>query len=144
MLQNYRLANALRTADPNHSCGGEVKANTMNQPFKKVLSVIAISNCRFLSEFLVRVSLGQMCCYLQNKNLHSMIAPTLKDTYSLEKKGLNAILAELLLLICVSQNLLKRGGDQERQRVVNKGKRQFKRKSQTREKSQTRDLFWLW
>ena len=114
MLQNYRLANALRTADPNHSCGSEVKANTMNQPFKKVLSIIAISNCRFLSEFLVRVSLGQMCnCYLQNKNLHSMISPTLKDTYSLEKKGVNAILAELLLLIRVSQNLLKHGGDQD-------------------------------
>lgn len=117
MLQNYRLANALRTADPNHSCGSEVKANTMNQPFKKVLSVIAISNCRFLSEFLVRVSLGQMCCYFQNKNLRSMISPTLKDTYSLEKKGLNAILAELLLLICVSQNLLKRGGDQDSQQL---------------------------
>ena len=87
MLQNYRLANALRTADPNHSCGSEVKANTMNQPFKKVLSIIAISNCRFLSEFLVRVSLGQMCCYLQNKNLHSMISPTLKDMYSLENKN---------------------------------------------------------
>ena len=117
MLQNYRLANALRTADPNHSCGCEIKANTMNQPFKKVLSIIAISNCRFLSEFLVRVSLGQMCCYLQNKNLHSMISPTSKDTYSLEKKGLNAILAELLLFICVSQNLLKRGGDQESQQL---------------------------
>ena len=117
MLQNYRLANALRTADPNHSCGSEVKANTMNQPFKKVLSIKAISNCRFLSEFLVRVSLGQMCCYFQNKNLHSMISPTLKDTYSLEKKGLNAILAELLLLICVSQNLLKRGGDQDSQQL---------------------------
>lgn len=117
MLQNYRLANALRTADPNHSCGSEVKANTMNQPFKKVLSIIAISNCRFLSEFLVMVSLGQMCCYLQNKNLHSMISPTLKDTYSLEKKGVNAILAELLLLIRVSQNLLKRGGDQDSQQL---------------------------
>lgn len=117
MLQNYRLVNALRTADPNHSCGSEVKANTMNQPFKKVLSIKAISNCRFLSEFLVRVSLGQMCCYFQNKNLHSMISPTLKDTYSLEKKGLNAILAELLLLICVSQNLLKRGGDQDSQQL---------------------------
>lgn len=118
MLQNYRLANALRTADPNHSCGSEVKANTMNQPFKKVLSIIAISNCRFLSEFLVRVSLGQMCCYFQNKNLHSMISPTLKDTYSLvEKKGLNAILAELLLLIRVSQNLLKHGGDQDSQQL---------------------------
>lgn len=117
MLQNYRLANALRTADPNHSCGSEVKANTMNQPFKKVLSIIAISNCRFLSEFLVRVSLGQMCCYLQNKNLHSMISPTLKDTYSLEKKGVNAILAELLLLIRVSQNLLKHGGDQDSQQL---------------------------
>ena len=89
----------------------------MNQPFKKVLSIIAISNCRFLSEFLVRISLGQMCCYFQNKNLHSMISPTLKDTYSLEKKGLNAILAELLLLIRVSQNLLKRGGDQESQQL---------------------------
>ena len=89
----------------------------MNQPFKKVLSIIAISNCRFLSEFLVRVSLGQMCCYFQNKNLHSMISPTLKDTYSLEKKGLNAILAELLLLIRVSQNLLKRGGDQDSQQL---------------------------
>lgn len=117
MLQNYRLANALRTADPNHSCGSEVKANTMNQPFKKVLSIIAISNCRFLSEFLVRVSHGQMCCYFQNKNLHSMISPTLKDTDSLEKKGLNAILAELLLLIRVSQNLLKRGGDQDSQQL---------------------------
>ena len=117
MLQNYRLVNALRTADPNHSCGSEVKANTMNQPFKKVLSIIAISNCRFLSEFLVRVSLGQMCCYFQNKNLHSMISPTLKDTYSLEKKGLNAILAELLLLIRVSQNLLKHRGDQDSQQL---------------------------
>lgn len=117
MLQNYRLVNALRTADPNHSCGSEVKANTMNQPFKKVLSIIAISNCRFLSEFLVRVSLGQMCCYFQNKNLHSMISPTLKDTYSLEKKGLKAILAELLLLIRVSQNLLKRRGDQDSQQL---------------------------
>lgn len=117
MLQNYRLANALRTADPNHSCGSEVKANTMNQPFKKVLSIIAISNCRFLSEFLVRVSHGQMCCYLQNKNLHSMISPTLKDTYSLEKKDVNAILAELLLLIRVSQNLLKCGGDQDSQQL---------------------------
>lgn len=46
-----------------------------------------------------------------------MISPTLKDTYSLEKKGLNAILAELLLLICVSQNLLKRGGDQDSQQL---------------------------
>lgn len=138
MLQNYRLANALRTADPNQSCGGEVKPNTMNQPFKKVLSIIAISNCRFLSEFLVRVSLGQMCCYLQNKNLHSMISPTLKDMYSLEKMGLNAILAELLLLIRVSQRRSREPT------VVNKGKRQLKRKSQKREKSQTRDLFWLW
>lgn len=138
MLQNYRLANALRTADPNQSCGGEVKPNTMNQPFKKVLSIIAISNCRFLSEFLVRVSLGQMCCYLQNKNLHSMISPTLKDMYSLEKMGLNAILAELLLLIRVSQRRSREPT------VVNKGKRQLKRKSQKREKSQTRGLFWLW
>ena len=47
-----------------------------------------------------------------------MISPTLKDTYSLvEKKGLNAILAELLLLIRVSQNLLKRGGDQDSQQL---------------------------
>ena len=46
-----------------------------------------------------------------------MISPTSKDTYSLEKKGLNAILAELLLFIRVSQNLLKRGGDQESQQL---------------------------
>ena len=33
------------------------------------------------------------------------------------KKGLNAILAELLLLIRVSQNLLKCGGDQDSQQL---------------------------
>ena len=33
---NCRLANALRTADPNNSCGGEVKGSSLNQAFKKV------------------------------------------------------------------------------------------------------------
>lgn len=144
MLQNYRLANALRTADPNHSCGCEVKANTMNQPFKKVLSIIAISSCRFLTELLVRVSLDQMCCYLQNKNLHILtISRTLTDMYSLEKKGLNAILAELFVNACLTEPL-KAWRRSREPTVVNKGKRQLNRKSQKREKSQTRHLFWLW
>ncbi|XP_078372487.1 myophilin-like isoform X1 [Oculina patagonica] len=33
------LANTLRTADPNNSCGCEIKANTMNQPFKKMENI---------------------------------------------------------------------------------------------------------